>query len=174
MVKKILAIGLLLINLWLCSSCGFHARSANDLPPELKTVSLKMPNIDSGFQEDIIRLLQTLDVTISPNASVSIDISAFNFTHIDPDLTTTAQAVTYVYTMTLTFSVLKNNTVIIPSKTLSVSRSIILNVNQVYTSGAALLAKHEMEKEMVNLLYFQLISQNTQHALQNKTTERLT
>jgi outer membrane lipopolysaccharide assembly protein LptE/RlpB len=169
MIKKILIIGLLVINLWLCSSCGFHARSAEDLPKELNTIALRMPNIDSGFQEDITRLFHSLHVKIDSNAPVALDISEFNFSHIDPELTTTAQAVTYTYNMTLTFSLIKNNKIVVSSKTLHASRSIIMNVNQVYTSSTVSLAKHELEREIINTLYYQLISQNTQHALQNNT-----
>lgn len=166
MIKKILFSSLLLMNLWLFSSCGFNTRTANDFPKELKTISVKMPNIDRIFQEDIIRLLQSLHVKIDSNAPITLDINTFNFTHTHPELTTTAQAVTYIYHMTLTFSILKNNKILVPPKTLSASRSIIMNVNQVYTSSTASLAKRELEREIINLLYFHLISQNTQRALQ--------
>ena len=165
MVKKTLVIGLLLINLGLCSGCGFHARSVTDLPPSLKKISLEMPNIDAGFQTDVNRFLESLQITIDPNASLVLNISAFNITHNDPGFTTTTQAVTYIYTMTLTFSILKNNKVLIPPRTLSASRAVIMNVNQIYTSNTASLAKTELERELINLLYTQLISQNTHTAL---------
>jgi outer membrane lipopolysaccharide assembly protein LptE/RlpB len=169
MIKKLLAISFLLINITLCASCGFHPRSANDIPKELRVITVKMPDTDIGFQSDIIRLLKSLHIRLEPNSPIVLNISSFQFTHNQPGFTTTTQAVTYTYRIVLTFSILKNNTILVPPTTLSAIRQVIMNVNQVYTSSTAALAKSELEREVVNLLYNKLISQDTKIALENNT-----
>ena len=152
--------------IWLCTSCGFHTRSAYNLPPSLKTIAVRMPGEDKGFQADIRQLLTSLNIRIKSNAPFVLNISDISFSHSQPNLISTEIAVTYNYTMTMTFSILKGEKKIIPNKTLSASRNIIMNVNQVYTSAVTELARRELSREIINLLYYQLISQEMKNALQ--------
>jgi hypothetical protein len=84
-----------------------------------------------------------------------------------PDFTRTSQAVSYTYTMKIVFSIIKAKKVCYPPTTLTASRTIWMNLNQVYTSATDRLAKEELERDIINALYYHLISDKMRTALTN-------
>jgi outer membrane lipopolysaccharide assembly protein LptE/RlpB len=156
----------LLLTALSLASCGLQLRETQ-LSPPLHTLALTLSTIDNSIQYDVIRLLRSLDVNINQHAPVTLYISEFNFSHTTPDFTRTSQAVSYTYTMKIVFSIIKAKKVCYPPTTLTASRTIWMNLNQVYTSATDRLAKEELERDIINALYYHLISDKMRTALTN-------
>ncbi|SRR3989339_1119176 len=163
LIKKIISLIFLCL---LLVGCGFHLRSAQDFPPQLRTLNLKTPNPYSSFTTSLTDLLTSMNVQLTKNAPYTLNISQIEFNNPQAAITTTTQAVTYTYTLTITYSIEKHSKVIVAPQTLTTSQSVMMNVNQIYNSNSSALTQRELEHTMMDLLYNQFISDNVRMALE--------
>lgn len=162
-MKRIL---LVLLSLALLSGCGFHPRRAADIPPQLRTLHLDTSQPYSQFITQLKGMLQALNIKLVKQAPYTLKIISISFTQDDPSITTTALAVTITYTLSVRLRLLSSSgKAIIPDRTLSTSRSISQNTNQVYTPGTATLAKQELRRDLISQLYYLLTANDTRNAL---------
>lgn len=109
------------------------------------------------------------------NAPFSLEVSDSHFVSSQPNIVNTALPSTMSYSQKLRLSIIRNktNTSVI-SQTFSASRSITLNVNQIYTDSDSLSIQQSLNREIANQVYYWLISQKVSdvlaHASKRKTT----
>ena len=164
MFKKTIYISIL-ISILMLAGCGFHTRSAKDFPPQLQTLDLKTANPYSGFSTKLTQLLKSMDVSLTSLSPYTLNILSENFITPHPTVTSTTEAISYVYTFNIQYNIAKHNKILIGPTNLSASQTVTMNVNQIYNSNSQTLVKNELEQRMITLLYNQLISDNTKTAL---------
>lgn len=151
------------------TACGFSPRSASDVPPSLHILYLDSPNPYSPLVVQLQRTLQSVDVHIVntiDEAPVILRIITNDFYYHIPTILDSGDAVTYSYTVKVTYQLqTKTGENITAPKTISITRSLIQNANQVYTPNATQLMKREITRTVVILIYHDLLSQGTRQAL---------
>jgi len=166
--KYLIIFSILLTSLWI-EGCGFHFRSGKEIPSELKTVYLITPNPYSSFTERLSNLLKGVDIhlTSCPEAApVTLEVTQATFSKNNPAITTATEPVAYTYTLTIQYHLkTAEGKGITPMKSLSSSRSVVLNAQQIYSASSASLIQPQLEQEIVMLMYNQLISQSTRDEL---------
>jgi len=164
MIKKILSI---VIFSLLLVGCGFHLRSAQDFPSQIRLLNLQTPNPYSTFTTNLTALLKSMDVKLTKTAPYTLKISNVTFNNPQPSVATTTEAVTYTYSLMITYSIEKHGKAIFGPISLSASQGVIMNVNQIYSSNSTSLVHRELERNVITLLYNSLISDNAKKALNN-------
>jgi LPS-assembly lipoprotein len=172
MIKKITSLISLSFLCLLLSACGFHLRSQRSLPAQLHNVYFSSKNSSIALNSDITSLLKSLNVTLAPNASkapITLLVSNYRYAHRQPSITTSNQAITFTYSLSINYQLLKSDqTPITASRTLSVSYDQMMNANQIYLNNNAPTVERRLQKEIVNILYDQLISQRLKDTLSMK------
>lgn len=162
---------LLLLSLLTCllASCGFTPRSRQELPAQISSLYVKSPHPEGQATQAILQLFRSLAIPLKntpSEAAYTLAISQIKFSHDQPSITTSNQALTYSYRLQLSYQLLnKKNQTVVPLKTLNASRQVIMNANQIYTNNVGPFIHQQLIHEMTTLLFDQLISQNTQKAL---------
>lgn len=165
-VTLIACIGIALV----LTACGFAPRSASEVPPQLHVLYLDSSNPYSPVAVQLQRTLQSVNVHFVNNmkdAPVTLHISSENFTYTIPTILDSSNAASYSYTIKVVYR-LQTSTgkIITDPKTVAITRSLIQNANQVYVPNAAALMKGEITRTVVIVLYHDLMSLKTRHALQ--------
>ena len=153
----------------LISGCGFQLRSKANFPRELNTVYFTAAKPYSPLSVQLNDLFQSMGVHIvksKSNARFSILISHDNFAYSRPDIVnaTLPTSINFIQSATITIVDNKNNKTIV-SRSFSTAQSLTLNANQIYTSNANDLIQHELNREIVSVIYYWLVSKNTKDAL---------
>jgi len=168
LMKRLIIIFFMLTAL---TGCGFHPRSAADIPPQLKDIYLNTKNPYSAFTTELKNMLRSLDITLAKtrlDAPYTIKINNYKFLQSNPAITTTSLAVTFTYSITLQISIFNHTgKQILGPKSLGTSRSIVQSPSQVYTPGTSTLIRQELRRDIISQIYFVLASENTRHALNN-------
>lgn len=168
MGKKIKPFLFALIMLAMISigGCGFKPRHPSDLPPQLHFLRLCSPRPEEQLPVMLKRTLQALHVRFTKHATIILKLSKVQYTYANPNISSTIYAVQYPVTLTVSVFLLgPNQKVILPSHSISVSRVVILNANQVLVPNILREAAQDLTREAVNLIYYWLISENTKQAL---------
>ena len=162
------AIGIMLCAL--LTGCGFHAQTPNDIPLQLRRIYLYSPNPYIPLTVQLRRILTSLNVrftTTAKGAPVTLRIIDNKMTANIPTILYSGNANSYTYTLVTDIEIAKRNgKIIYGPKRLSISRSLLQNVNQLYTPNASALMKRELTHTMVTLIYNHITSLKTRHALQ--------
>jgi len=175
-LKKTTWIALLLLSLLLLSGCGFQPRQASDVPPQLHTLTLQSSKPYGNLTTQVKAMLRSLDITLvkrHEQSPYTLHIISITFSQSNPPITTTSLATTETYSLTVNIKLTsRSGKMIIPEKMISASRSISQNASQVYTPGAATLAKQELQRDVISKLYYLLTSNNTRKALNKRSSSR--
>lgn len=151
------------------SGCGFHLRSAESIPPELRILYLQTPNPYSAFSTQLHDVLSALNIqlTDSPaHAPIILDVVATRLTHNDPAIQSTSAAINYTFVYSTTVELINAQGAIIAGPTTLVTRRVItLNSSQVINSSIGVSTSQQMIRQNVDKIYFWLISNNTRQAL---------
>jgi len=168
-LKKIKLTVLLGIGLSL-SACTFHPRSPMTIPTQMQTLYLESDNPYSPLNVALRRYLAALQIhwVKKPTAApLSLHILRVDWEETTYPLLYSGNATTYNYTLHVTLSLeTRDSKTIAGPHTLSISRALTKNVNQIYTPNASIFMKQELIKTMVVLIYYYLISDQVRHALQ--------
>ena len=154
--------------IFLLTGCGFHLRNATNMPPQLKTLYLNVDKPDTPFNQALRHLLLSLNVNLTQKASeapLQLKVT-YDFTHSTPEIVSSTQTVTYVYTLQVEASVLNSKGVIVvPVHVIVLSQTQAMNTTQIYTPNTASIVENELERDTINLLYFWLTNTATKTAL---------
>jgi LPS-assembly lipoprotein len=153
------------------SACSFHVRSKQDMPPELKTLSIENPDKRSNLTPLLSENLKELGVNVvnseNGNSPVILSILNENFSQSKAILGTAQQVnnISLYYTVTYALKD-KNQKLIIPSQTLTTSTSYFQNANQILGDTNLIPSlQQELMRNMVNQLLSHLAARKVQHAL---------
>ncbi len=173
--KKIAILAVILIPL-LIAGCGFHARSSADVPPELHTLYLQTPNPYSQFSASLSQLLRAVDIQLvksDQKAPYQLLVTRVHYSHNNPGITSSNTAVqfTFIYSAAVKLVDAKGHSVV-PPRGFSASRTLLLNLNQVYTPAAGQLAKNDLERDVISQIYNWLVSRRMHDALLFKSNRK--
>jgi len=168
MMKKLLSISLILFC-FLISGCGFHLRSKADFPIELNTIYLSSDKAYSTLAIDLTALFQSMDTRLvknQSNAPFSVVIANNYFTYSRPAIIDATQLTTIGFMKRATISIINNkNHKVIATQSFTTAQSLTLNSNQIYTVNSNDIMQQQLNREMVSLIYYWLISSHTKAAL---------
>ena len=157
------------MSMLLAAGCGFKPRKAADIPPELHTLHIETPNPNSTLSTQLTALLYSLKINLTPSAKdakVTLHIDNITFTHDQPDITTSGEAVTFIYTMHVNAELIRQSDHhVITQKTFQAQQPLLLNTNQVYAQGVSTLIRRTLQREIIALIYDWLIAEQTQQQL---------
>lgn len=186
-MKQLKSIKLIVIAMLLtlvCTSCHWQLRSPNEVPPQLKVLYLDAGSVESHFLVKLKNLLESMHIqkvahpTLAPFA---LRVSNYSLVRNNPSVSTTNVAITYIFTLQVTVAILgTDGHIIVPPRQIVATRNITVNVNQIFTINSTNLFQQELQREVINLMYYWLTSESTQrllvsaqenqaHAAQSKT-----
>ena len=164
----------------LCSGCGFQLRSKGDFPKEFNPLYFSSEKPYSPLSVQLNELFQSLRVHVAKtksDARFSIVISHDIFSYSRPDMVnaTLPTNLNFMQSAIVTIVDNKKNTTI-SAKSFSTSQSLTLNANQIYTANANNLIQYELNRQLVSVIYYWLVSKNTKDVLHgtiiSQTTRR--
>lgn len=178
MNTKRTAIIIVILFCILSAGCGFKPRSKSDFPAQLNTIYFSGEKPYSILSEQLHNLFQSVGVRLvktKTNAHFSIFLSHDNFVYSRPDIVNTTLPTNLNFMQSATVTIFDNrNNSILSTKSFSTSQSLTLNTNQIYTNNANNLIQHELNRQIVSMIYYWLISKNTKdvlsHAVITQTT----
>lgn len=158
--------------------CGFTTHSAKSLPPELKKVYYQAEHPYEPVEIKLKKRLKSGGVVLLPaplKSSPIINISS-NYTHTTYANLSSVQGRTYTLTYSATISITDfDHKTLIDPQTLSVSRSIALQPNEVFELTPQVgITKQELIDELINKIFFVLDSRRTVEAVKHKFNENQT
>lgn len=181
-MKKTFLILLISLSLF-CSGCGWQLRNAHEVPAQIKSLYLDNETYDSHFNAALLALLSSMQVHLAAQPSAApftLVVTRYTFSHTNPAISTTNVAITYTYTMSVTLAITDaKGKVLVPAKQITASRDITVNTNQIFTINSTTLFKEELQRDIINIVYYWLTSAQTQklltpvkekHATSAKTT----
>lgn len=160
----------------MCVSCGFQLRSATALPVELNHIYFSTDKPYSSLATQLKLLLQqpfNRLVKKQSGARFSVVVSNDIYSYSRPDVVNASLPTTLNFLQTATISINDNIThKTIASQVFRTGQSLTLNANQIYTADNSDFIRQELVHTMVSLIYFWLISSNTQDALHHAITPK--
>lgn len=155
-------------------ACNFKLQSGADIPPKLHRIYLTTPYSYSQFTnqlKDFFRAMKMQIVSSPKDAPIGLIITSSDFVNNNPGFTSTNMAVTYViqFNVSATLADRTGNPIGTPLS-LSLSRNLILNSDQITTPDIGTVQKQSLRREAIILLYHWLISKDTVRAIQNNKT----
>ena len=178
-IKKTTFISILILFCSLICSCSFVPRSTIAFPDELKPLYFSTDRPYSVLSNQLNALFQSMNVPIAKRKSdtlFSIVVSYDHFSYGRPDIVDATLPTCINYSQVATIDIVNNkNDKTIRTRTFTTTQSITINANQIYTANANELVKQAINRRMVTLIYYWLISSNTKaalhHAIITQTTK---
>ena len=169
----VLAVFFLVIPL--LTGCGFTAQNLHKLPPELKRVYYSSDRPYASFNVAMVKRLKVSQVTLlqQPKKNALILYLSHSYSSNKEEQMSSAQAriCTVSYTATLIIDDFYGNHIVGPN-TLTVSRSVILQPNELFESTSQIpIVKNELQEELINKIFNILMSSKTELAIQRWTHE---
>ncbi len=160
----------------LLAGCGFRTLSPHDIPPPLRNIYVDTKNPYAPLVVQLKRMLTSLKVRMvnSPQAApVTLRISDIKTDFSMPPIIYSGNATAYTYSLAVTIELTKKNGSLIygPNK-ISISRSLLQNVNQVYVPNADMLMQRDLTRNMVTIIYNRITSRDVQKALHKAFSKR--
>lgn len=151
------------------SACGYHFRSAKDMPPGFHQVfietSTPYTNLVSLLKQQF-KSLQVGVVNVPADAKYTLQILDGHFEHDTQNITTSNQAITLSYRLILQFQITaKNGKVVFGPRRLVATRDVILNANQIITNNISPMVKQQLDRRMADLVFDQLMSEQAHSAI---------
>lgn len=175
-MKKLIGILLVFVILFGCTACYWHLRNPDEVPPQLKVLSLSAENVESHFNLQLINLLKSMDIILvqkPQTARFTLHVYNYSLTHDSPPVASTNVAITYTYTLVVTVSITDPlGNIVVPPHVIVTTRSVTVNTNQIFTINATTVFQEELQREAISLLYYWLTSDQTSHLLQSFSQSR--
>ena len=175
-MKKLLQCCLFSMLTMALVGCGFHLRSASELPPELHALYFDADNPYDPVAVGVKETLAALDIKLvgSPHQALyTLHLTKSVATNTQPSISDLTLATTVSFTQTISASLVNNKT----KKTTIASgfaETLIqtLNQNQITTNSTTALGTQDLPRRLVNDIYLWLTTQQVNHALHPKTTPK--
>ncbi len=168
MIKQWLRLTVIASLAVLLLGCGIQLRSPNELPAGLHSMYLQTSDPYSNLSNLLNRMFAALDVkmTKSPaKSSYIFEVIGSTFDHDNPAITTSNQAITLTYRLVLVFQVKQGGKVVFGPRSLTATREVILNANQLFMNNVNPLVKQQLDRRMTDLVFDQLISEQAIKAM---------
>jgi LPS-assembly lipoprotein len=168
-MKRFLLSGLILLLMLCCSGCYWHLRNPQEVPPQLKVLYLRAETVDSHFNLHLVNLLRSMKIELAKTpgaAPLTLHAYKYRLWHNNPPVSSTNVAITYMYILTVTVSVTDaQGKIVLPPRAISVSRSVTIQTNQIFTINSTSVFQEELQREAINLIYYWLISDRAHRLL---------
>ena len=163
-IAVVIGLGLLL------SACGFHLRSASELPNELHDINLVLPANQVVFNGALKDLLSTMNVSISHSKTASpytLVITDLSFIHDSPANVSASTNTVYTYTYSFEFSIeSRSGFALVPARSISVTQKLNASPEQmITTNSAAKRIRTQLRGEALDMLFNELSSYGVKQAL---------
>lgn len=155
-MSRRICLGILCMTWLVLSSCGFHLRSASEIPPELKVVYLETPNSNSGFTSQLKNMLTSMDVQIVNQrdaASYTLKITDISFGHGGASILSLSTPTAYTYSYSFSYSIITNKGHVVIAPT-----SVGAN-DTIYAAPDQMLTSNSTDKRMQQQLQTEALSQ---------------
>ncbi|MDF1761631.1 MAG: hypothetical protein P1U40_13950 [Coxiellaceae bacterium] len=162
MIKQWLRVTVIAGLAVLLISCGIQLRSPDELPAGLRSMYMQTPDPYSNLSNLLNRMFAALDIkmTKSPTkAGYIFEVIGSTFDHDNPAITTSNQAITLTYRLVLVFQIKQGGKVVFGPRSLTATREVILNANQLFMNNVNPLVKQQLDRRMTDLVFDQLISE---------------
>lgn len=168
-MKRFVKLVLLACLIICVSACGYHFRSAKDMPAGFHQVFIETSNPYTNLVSLLkqqFKALQVGTVDKPVNAKFTFQIQDEHFEHDTQNITTSNQAITLTYRLILHFQIKsKTGKTVFGPRRLVATRDVILNANQIITNNISPLVKQQLDRRMTDLVFDQLMSEQAHHAL---------
>lgn len=156
------------------AGCGFAPHSINSLPPQLNQLYYQTEHPYDPFESNFKKRLKTCGITLlpAPKESALIMNVSSNYNPGADNPSSSSQARTYSlgYTAKISISDFHHKVLLAPQD-VSVSRSVILQPNEVLTTTPQILiVKQEMVQELIIKAFNVLSANQTFLALKNEAS----
>ena len=151
---------LAILPLCLCA-CWMHLPSAQELPPVLQgNVTYQNLQSNTSLDSAITEFFQSVGVHFSTShlAAAELRITAANFTQTQPDSSDSSIATSVTATQIISYEVTNLKTGKIYANTVSASSNLIVNANQMYSSGDSVSTQQRLRYNCILMLFNQLSS----------------
>lgn len=158
----------------LLTACGFHMRNSHELPPQLQTVYFQSDNPVAPTALTLRSMLTSIGIHVVDDpskAQYELSLSRPVTTNSGPTSSTDSSNVynvTYTQKLTVTIVDTKTQTTIL-SKSLSASRSQLLNRSQVLTANTASAATKDLPNDIATSAYLWLTTDQVHAAFTHPT-----
>lgn len=153
----------------LLSSCGFHLRNGNELPPQLHTLYFKAANPYEPVATELRQTLTSLNVRLvsQPSAATyTLMLSKSRSQHSRANLSDTSQASSITYSQSVNVVILNNKTQkTIINGSFAASINQYLNQDQIMTASTMSLATESLPHNLVTHIFTWLTTDRVKNAL---------
>ncbi|PIZ03719.1 MAG: hypothetical protein COY58_07745 [Gammaproteobacteria bacterium CG_4_10_14_0_8_um_filter_38_16] len=167
-MKYIIALTVIIFSL-LSVGCGFHARTNASFPAELKRFyfSSERPYTVLSIQlKQLLKSMGAVRVKKPSEAKFTILITRDHFAYNRPDVVNSTLPTAMNYSQTVKISIIENlNHTMIASQLFTTSQSLTLNAGQIYTINENNLIKSELNRNLISLIYYWILSYKTRDVL---------
>lgn len=155
------------------AGCGLHMRNRATFPAELNKIYLSdaTPHTPLAIQlQELFHSMGSTLVTHPSQATFSVLVTHDHFTYNRPDVANSNLPTTMNYSQSAKIDIKYNpHDSIIASQSFVTSRSLTLNAGQIYTTNANDLMRRELTQNLISVIYYWLVSENTKDALHHAT-----
>lgn len=167
-MKRIMTL-MIVATCFLMAGCGLHARTNASFPAELKQFYFSSERPYSIISIQLKQLFKSMGAVLVPHpteAKFTILISRDHFAYNRPDVVNSSLPTTMNYSQTAKISIIENkNNDVIASQLFTTSQSLTLNAGQIYTTNANDLIKQELNRDLISLIYYWILSSKTKDVL---------
>ena len=151
---------LLLLIGTLLASCGFHLRTADQWPPQLRRLAVITPNPDSSFSAALSGLLHSMDVTIVPkqHARYILQITKVTFTPPANTESNTNTPVQAYYTLSIAYKLTNHQGKAIQASSVTSTQLVTLTANQLVSDVPTGNLQNTLQQDALNQLYERMTS----------------
>lgn len=153
----------------LSASCAFHLRSKSMISSELYQFYFSPEKPYSELTTQLKSLFRSLSLMIVKNKSqarFSLIVSNDLFSYSRPAVVDASLPTTLNFAQTAHIEIQDNHMhQSVASQEFSVTQSLTLNANQIYTADANNLIRQELNRQIVLLVYYWLMSSQTKDAI---------
>jgi hypothetical protein len=151
------------------TGCAFHARSKSMIASELYQVYFEPERPYSELSIQIKSFFDSLGIKLVKNKSqapFSIIVSNDLFSYSRPDIVDASLPTTLNFSQTAFIEILNNHShKVVASREFNADQSLTLNANQIYTADSNSLIRQQLNRQIVSLIYYWLISSQTKESI---------
>lgn len=136
--------------------------SPADRPEVLAQIQVASDNPGNRTTVAVERNLQQHAIRLSPKAPLVLTLSQMNYSHPLPDQINAGVAFVTTATLSVTYQLTSScGELIIPDQTISATRNLLHNANQVNTTSMDDLFQRSLSQQLASNIYYQLSAIDT-------------
>lgn len=159
-VKKVWAVATVIVFSLNLTGC-FHLRTPEDFPPQLKNLYLSTNNVNSSITTQLARELRAANVNLAPPAKLApltLELSNSHTNVVMPISFNNSTATSYLYQISIQLKLYTHDQKFILNEPITISQSVIHNVNQIDTPVITPLMRRTLTKRLINNIYDRITS----------------